>query len=153
MHKYMAIVTVETPMSSVTKSTKVPRISLSEQIAVIGGTLGLFTGMSILSMAEILCFFFKFTKKLCLFGANKLIWKKKSTVLDQEELKEDSENSAKLFVAELIQRASSNKITSHGLLDQSKMEQSKGLVGDAYLAMKKSLYISRTGLEPSLPVV
>ena len=44
IQKYISIVSVETPTNRATKSKRVERFTFSEQIAVIGGTLGLFTG-------------------------------------------------------------------------------------------------------------
>ena len=38
---------------SVTKSQRIPRFTFIDQLGIIGGNLGLFTGMSILSMIEI----------------------------------------------------------------------------------------------------
>ena len=87
--KYVAIVTVETPTSTVIKSTRVQRITVSEEIAVFGGTLGLFTGMSILSFVEIICFCFKLNVKVCAYGKGKLCDKKKPISVEENEFKEE----------------------------------------------------------------
>ena len=54
---YISLVSVESPTSSVIKSKREKRISFNDQLGTIGGTLGLFTGMSLLSMVEVLFFF------------------------------------------------------------------------------------------------
>ena len=87
--KYVAIVTVETPTSTVIKSTRVQRITISEQIAVFGGTLGLFTGMSILSFVEIFCFCCKLNAKVCAYGKGKLFDNKKPIAVEETEFKEE----------------------------------------------------------------
>ena len=58
--KFVALVSVESPTDSITKSAREIRVTLIDQIGTIGGTLGLFTGMSILSMVEIAFFIVKF---------------------------------------------------------------------------------------------
>ena len=108
--KYVAIVTVETPTSTVIKSTRVQRITISEQIAVFGGTLGLFTGMSILSFVEIFCFCCKLNAKVCAYGEEKLCYKKKSNAVQEKELKEEIPNYIRIFVAETIKKAESSKL-------------------------------------------
>ena len=65
VQNYIAIVTVETPTDTVMKSMRVKRNTLSEQLGVIGGTLGLFCGISILSMVEVMCFCIKMNKRIC----------------------------------------------------------------------------------------
>ena len=57
--KYVAVINVESNVKTITKTMKKKRIMFNDQIAVIGGTLGLFSGMSILSMVEIICLIFK----------------------------------------------------------------------------------------------
>ena len=98
--------TVETPTSTVIKSTRVQRITFSEQIAVIGGTLGLFTGMSILSCVEIICFCFKINEKLWVFGKKKLCNKRNSKLTDRNKMKE---GYLLAFMAKNIHKASSTK--------------------------------------------
>ena len=53
---------VESPTDSITKSAREIRVTLIDQIGTVGGTLGLFTGMSILSMVEIAFFLVKFIR-------------------------------------------------------------------------------------------
>ena len=55
----VAIVTIEAPSSSVIKSRRDVTINFSGKLAAIGGTLGLFSGMSILSMVEIVYWLMK----------------------------------------------------------------------------------------------
>ena len=55
MDKYVAMVTIYSPRSVVTLSKRVESIRFNDQISAIGGALGLFTGISILSMVEVLC--------------------------------------------------------------------------------------------------
>ena len=52
---YVTFLSIETPTSSITKSERDIRVSFGDQLAMIGGTLGLFSGMSFLSMVEIIC--------------------------------------------------------------------------------------------------
>ena len=61
--KYVSILTVEAPVDSVIKAKRVQRTTLNDELAVVGGTLGLFSGISILSMVEIFCFCIKMTKR------------------------------------------------------------------------------------------
>ena len=63
--KYVGMVTVESPTSTVTKSAREPRVTLIDQLGTIGGTLGLFTGMSLLSMIEIAFFLITLFKSCC----------------------------------------------------------------------------------------
>ena len=65
VQKYISIVSVEAPTSVVLKSTREQRNTFSDKLAVIGGTLGLFSGMSILSMVEILCFCIRVARAPC----------------------------------------------------------------------------------------
>ena len=60
--KFVALVSVESPTDSITKSAREIRVTLIDQIGTVGGTLGLFTGMSILSMVEIAFFLVKFLR-------------------------------------------------------------------------------------------
>ena len=59
---FVALVSVESPTDSITKSAREIRVTLIDQIGTIGGTLGLFTGMSILSMVEVAFFIVKFVR-------------------------------------------------------------------------------------------
>ena len=80
--KYISILTVETPVNSVVKAKRVARISFNDQLAVIGGTLGLFTGISILSAVEFVCFCLTIAKRICHIGKNSLCKKKVLTEKD-----------------------------------------------------------------------
>ena len=62
VEKFIAMVNVESPTSSVAKSAREPRVTFMDQLGTIGGTLGLFTGMSLLSMIEIVFFLHAFLK-------------------------------------------------------------------------------------------
>ena len=64
VEKFIAMVSVENPTSSVAKSAREPRVTFMDQLGTIGGTLGLFTGMSLLSMIEIVFFLYAFLKTL-----------------------------------------------------------------------------------------
>ena len=68
--------------------------------------MGLFTGMSILSFVEIICFFFKINEKLWASGAKKLCNKRKTKIVDGKELKEDDQGTIKAFVAKTTPKAS-----------------------------------------------
>ena len=80
--KYISIVTVETPVNSVVKAKRVARITFNDKLAAIGGTLGLFSGISILSMVEVVCFCLTITKRACQMGSSVL---SKKTVVTQQE--------------------------------------------------------------------
>ena len=88
--KYISIVTVETPVDSVVRAKRVVRITFNDQLAVIGGTLGLFTGISILSMVEFVCFCLTMTKRICQKGRSCCFWK--NMVSDEEKNDEDNIN-------------------------------------------------------------
>ena len=62
VEKFIAMVSVESPTSSVAKSAREPRVTFMDQLGTIGGTLGLFTGMSLLSMIEIVFFLYAFLR-------------------------------------------------------------------------------------------
>ena len=46
INNYISFVTVESPTSSTIKSKREKRVSFNDQLGTIGGTLGLFTGMT-----------------------------------------------------------------------------------------------------------
>ena len=62
--KFVSIIKVESPTSTITKSAREVRVTFIDQIGTVGGTLGLFTGMSILSMVEVVFFLLKFIRNL-----------------------------------------------------------------------------------------
>ena len=64
--KYVAQISVGSSTSSVTKSIRSPRATFIDQLGIIGGNLGLFTGMSIFSIFEVVLFIFKLV--LSIFG-------------------------------------------------------------------------------------
>ena len=64
IEKFIALVSVESPTSTVTKSTREPRVTFMDQLGTIGGTLGLFTGMSILSLIGVAFFLYAYFKSL-----------------------------------------------------------------------------------------
>ena len=91
---------IETPTDMVTKSTRVRRVSFNEQLAVVGGTLGLFTGMSLLSIIEIICFCFSMAKRVSQAGKKNFC--KKTSNNDVEACnsdKEETETYVKMFIA------------------------------------------------------
>ena len=65
LQKYISIVTVETPTSSIIKSKRVTAVSFIEQLAIVGGIFGLFSGVSILSIVEIVCLCLTVAKISC----------------------------------------------------------------------------------------
>ena len=65
IHKFVGMVSVESPTSTVTKSAREPRVTFIDQLGTVGGTLGLFTGMSVLSMIEVVFFIVTFFRSCC----------------------------------------------------------------------------------------
>ena len=88
---YISIVTIETPTDTVIKSTRVRRVSFNEQLADIGGTLGLLSGMSFLSFVEIFCFCFTMVKRTYQTGKTKLC--KKTSTNNVEECNSNKEET------------------------------------------------------------
>ena len=66
------MVSVESPTSTVAKSAREPRVTFMDKLGTIGGTLGLFTGMSLLSMIEIVFFLYAFLKSCLKFETEDL---------------------------------------------------------------------------------
>ena len=64
VQKYLAFVSVSSPTGSVIKTIRDKRFTFFDQLGTVGGTLGLFTGMSFLSMVEV--FFFAFILVKCI---------------------------------------------------------------------------------------
>jgi hypothetical protein len=81
VEKFIAMVSVENPTSSVAKSAREPRVTFMDQLGTIGGTLGLFTGMSLLSMIEIVFFLYAFLKTLLKIETMDLKTAVQSTIL------------------------------------------------------------------------
>ena len=65
LNKYVSYVTIEAKDDEILKSQKERRVSFTDQLATVGGTLGLFSGISIISMIEVVCLFLKITEKSC----------------------------------------------------------------------------------------
>ena len=59
LEKHVAFVTVETVSHEVLKTVKDRKVAFTDQMAMVGGTLGLFTGTSIISLIELVCLVFK----------------------------------------------------------------------------------------------
>ena len=97
---YISILTVETPVNSVVKAKRVARISFNDQLAVIVGTLGLFTRISILSMVEFVCFCLTIAKLICHIGKNSLC--KKKVLTEKDILEEKIDKGNKTYVAEFV---------------------------------------------------
>ena len=57
--KYVAIVTVETPTDEITKTLRDLKVTWMDKIGIIGGTLGLFTGVSMISIIPIITKIYK----------------------------------------------------------------------------------------------
>ena len=91
--KYISIVTVETPVDSVIKAKRVASTTFNDQLAVIGGTLGLFTGISILSMVQVVCFLLTITKRMCHLGSKQCL---KQKLVDGEKSDEGWINEEKI---------------------------------------------------------
>ena len=60
--KYLAFVSVSSPTGSVIKTVRDKRFTFFDQLGTVGGTLGLFTGMSLLSIVEVSIFAFILVK-------------------------------------------------------------------------------------------
>ena len=59
---FLAFVSVNSPTGSVIKTVRDKRFTFFDQLGTVGGTLGLFTGMSVLSMIEVSIFAFVLIK-------------------------------------------------------------------------------------------
>ena len=55
---FISFVSVKSPTNRVMKTLRDKRFTFNDQLGAIGGTLGLFTGMSVLSMVEVFIFAF-----------------------------------------------------------------------------------------------
>ena len=62
VQKYLAFVSISSPTGSVIKTVQDKRFTFFDQLGTVGGTLGLFTGMSVLSMIEVSIFAFVLLK-------------------------------------------------------------------------------------------
>ena len=67
VYMYLQILTDNHPSNMAIKSRRDETINFSGRLAAIGGTLGLFAGISILSMVEVLCIIFSFVNLIVQF--------------------------------------------------------------------------------------
>ena len=102
---YISILSIETPTNSVTKSRRVRRNSLDNILSGVGGILGLFSGISILSMVEVVCFCFGMTKKLSWCRKDKILDRQNSENGKNVEPLKDKTASIEAFLAETMERA------------------------------------------------
>ena len=89
--KFVSFVSIESPTESISKSKLDQRTSFIDQLGVIGGTLGICIGTSILSFAEVIVFIYIVLKSICQDA--KILWKKIKLFLrfitpDDENLQE-----------------------------------------------------------------
>ena len=121
--KYISIVTVETPVDSVVKTKRVARITFNDQLAVVGGTLGLFTGISILSMVEIFCFCLTMTKRVFQMGRNCCF--KKNMVTDEEKNDEDKISEDKMDENKMDEHKMGKDKINENNINEEKMDEEK----------------------------
>ena len=95
--RYVAQVSVGSSTSSVTKSLRSPRVTFIDQLGIIGGNLGLFTGMSILGMFEVALFLIKLLYNV--FGGVRL--------------KYFADKAIRVFLEKSDQTQSSKKVKAH----------------------------------------
>ena len=91
IRKYISFVSVESPTESVSKSKLDQRTSFNDKLGVIGSTLAICIGTSILSFAEVIMFIYIVLKSLC--QDMKRMWSKmklflRFTAPDIEKLEE-----------------------------------------------------------------
>ena len=63
VQKYVGLVVVQSPANAVPMSIREVRVTFIDQIGIIGGMLGLFTGWSLISLLEVFFVFHKFIKR------------------------------------------------------------------------------------------
>ena len=128
--KFVALLSVESPTDSITKSAREIRVTLIDQIGTIGGTLGLFTGMSILSIVEILFFAYKFgTSFFKIKISDSLPFEKKNEDYQEPELSAEGTNnhlkcSQKIKELQVIIRQNTEEIGR----DKEEIRQLKELI-------------------------
>ena len=88
---------------------------------MVGGTLGLFTGMSILSFVEIICFCLNINKRLASSGTKDICCKKSFSVAEKNKFEKEVQNYVREFLAENIQKTT---ITRSNLHDKGHKESS-----------------------------
>ena len=64
VRNYVSFVSVESPSTSVMKSRREKRVSFNDQLGIIGGTFGLFTGLSLLGVIEVLLSLYSLIKSI-----------------------------------------------------------------------------------------
>ena len=120
INKYIAFVSVESPTKSVTKSHRDQRKFFIDKLGIIGGTLGVSAGMSVLSMIEVIVFVYIILngifhdiwwlwKKMLSYSKGEKIIKKASSDpktkslikkdVDKDELEEDQQEILKIYVS------------------------------------------------------
>ena len=88
---------------------------------MVGGTLGLFPGMSILSFVEIICFCLNINKRLASSGTKDICYKKSFSVADKNKFEKEVQNYVREFLAENIQKTT---LTQSNLHDKGQKELS-----------------------------
>ena len=120
MRKYVSLVSIESPTESVYKSKLDQRTSFIDQLGVIGGTLGICIGTSILSFAEVVVFvhivviglcqdlirtwkkikwFLRFTSPNAEKLSEVLVVDKTQSCIWQDEFEEDQQDLKHLYVS------------------------------------------------------
>ena len=122
--KYISIVSIDTPTNSVTKSVRARRKSFDDKLSDVGGILGLFSGISVLSMVEVVCFCFGMTKKLCWCGKDKILDKETSKNGKNVEPLKDKTANVEAFLAETMERATQPAVSHSDTVNLS--EESNG---------------------------
>ena len=122
---YISMVSIETPTNSITKSGRVRRKSLDEKLSDVGGILGLFSGISILSMVEVVCFCFGMNKKLCLCGKDKIFAKETSENGKNVEPLKDKTANIEAFLAETMERATQPAVSHSDTVNLSEESNDK----------------------------
>ena len=64
VRNYASFVSIQSPSTNIIKSRRERNVSFNDQLGKIGGIIGLFTGMSLLSLANIFLFFYTIIKSL-----------------------------------------------------------------------------------------
>ena len=80
IRKYIAFTTVESPTKTVSKSHRDQNKFFIDKLGTIGGTLGVSAGMSVISMFEVLVFFYLILNGI--FHDLRYVWKKMLSYLD-----------------------------------------------------------------------
>ena len=98
VRNFVSFVSVSSPTTSVMKTVRDKRFTFNDQLGTIGGTLGLFTGMSVLSMIEV--FFFAIVLVKCIIQEVVHVFVNplaiKSYFMTKKDQKNESENDEQL---------------------------------------------------------